>query len=152
MGDANLKKNGSVLLNLNMSGLDSLILCLVGVLHLKIQIHHSLQKKSLFFYRLRIHITLCLLLSLLSEIFSKQYNYRTIITMYSMLRNIFLDLLCRKKFSHSAGKMHSYEKIFPRLTEILVSYRRDLGQAVKLSAHMNRTFLLVKISIMAGSR
>ena len=34
MGDTNLKKNGSLLLYLNTWGLDTLILCLVGVLHL----------------------------------------------------------------------------------------------------------------------
>ena len=48
IGDINLKKNGAVLLYLNMSGLDSLILCLVGVLHLEIQIHHSLCKNCYF--------------------------------------------------------------------------------------------------------
>ena len=41
MGDTNLKKNGSVLLYLNMSRLDSVILCLLRVLHLEIQIHHG---------------------------------------------------------------------------------------------------------------
>ena len=68
------------------------------------------------------------------------------------LRNTFLHLLHRKKLSHSFVEMRSYEKIFPRLTQISVSWRWDLGQAGKLSAHMNWTFLLVKISIMAGSR
>ena len=34
MGDTNLKKNDSVLLYLNISGLDALILYLVGVPHL----------------------------------------------------------------------------------------------------------------------
>ena len=43
------------------------------------------------------------------------------------LRNAFFHLLHRKIWSHSAGKMRSYEKIFPGLTEILVSYRQDLG-------------------------
>ena len=43
------------------------------------------------------------------------------------LRNTFLHLLHRKKLSHLAGKMRSYEKIFPRLTEISVSCRRDLS-------------------------
>ena len=62
IGGINLKKNGAVLLYLNMSGLDSLILCLVGVLHLEIQIYYSLYKKSLFFYRLRIRIKLLCLL------------------------------------------------------------------------------------------
>lgn len=33
-GDTNIKKNGSVLLYLNTSGLDNIILCLVGALHL----------------------------------------------------------------------------------------------------------------------
>ena len=44
-----------------------------------------------------------------------------IITVYRMLRNTFLNLLHRKKLSHSAGKMRSYEKIFPRITETSVS-------------------------------
>ena len=43
------------------------------------------------------------------------------------LRNTFLHLLHRKKLSHLAGKMRSYKKIFPRLTEISVSCRRDLS-------------------------
>ena len=68
------------------------------------------------------------------------------------LRNTLLHLIHRKKLSHSVGKIRSYEKIFPRLTEISVSCRRDLGLAGKLSAHMNWNLLLVKITIMAGSR
>ena len=46
MGDTNLKKNDSVLLYLNMSGLDRLILYLEGVLHLEIQIHYCLWTKN----------------------------------------------------------------------------------------------------------
>ena len=42
MGDTNLKKNNSVFLYLNMSGLDSLVLCVGGILDLEIQIHHNL--------------------------------------------------------------------------------------------------------------
>ena len=61
------------------------------------------------------------------EIFSKYNNYRIIITMYRILNSIFLRLLHSKKISHSAGKMHSYKKIFPHLVDISVSYRRDLG-------------------------
>ena len=41
MGDINLKKNGLVLLYLNISGLGILILCLVGVLSLEIQRQHK---------------------------------------------------------------------------------------------------------------
>ena len=48
MGDINLKRKDSVLLYLNISGFDTLILCFVGVLHLlhirrqhKIQIQHK---------------------------------------------------------------------------------------------------------------
>ena len=42
MRDTKLKKNGSVLLHLNISGLDILILCLVGVVHLlEIQRQHK---------------------------------------------------------------------------------------------------------------
>ena len=41
MGDINVNKNGLVLLYLNISGLGILILCLVGVLYLKIQRQHK---------------------------------------------------------------------------------------------------------------
>ena len=53
--------------------------------------------------------------------------------------------------SYSAGKRYSNEKIFLCLTEILVNWRPDFWLVGKLSAHMNWTFLLVKIRTMVES-
>ena len=53
--------------------------------------------------------------------------------------------------SYSAGKRSSNEKIFLCLTEILVNWRPDFWLVGKLSAHMNWTFLLVKIRTMVES-
>ena len=52
----------------------------------------------------------------------------------------FLHLHRRKKLSHSARKMHSFEKIFPCLTKISVKCWRELGWGVKLSANLNLIF------------
>ena len=57
----------------------------------------------------------------------------------------FLYLLRRKKWSYSAGKMYSYELLFPRLTEILVRKPRLSGETF-IPYELN--FLFVKARIM----
>ena len=119
--DTNLKKNWSVLLYLNTLGLDTLILCLVGVsLMLEIQKQHkTFIMPSVLTSTQKNNCLRFLINRIIIELLLKCIEW---------LRNIFLHLLCRENvLSHSAVKMHSYEKIFPRLTEILVSFRRDVS-------------------------
>ena len=95
-----------------------LMLCLMGVLQLlRTQRQH---KTFVFFTNIKAKNN-CLKF-LVNRIITE-----LLLQCIEWLRNTFLHLLHRKKLSHSAGKMRSYEKIFPRLTEILVSCWRDLG-------------------------
>ena len=120
-----------------------LILCLMGVLQLlDTQRQHKAFMSSLLKPRQKNSCLKFLVNRIIKELLLQCIEW---------LRNTFLHLFHRKKLSHSAGKMCSYEKIFPRLTEISVSCRRYLGWAGN-SAHMNWNLLLVKISTMARSR
>ena len=140
-----MKKNGSVLLHLNIWRLDTLILCLVGVLNLsEIQRQHkTFIMPSLLTSRQKNYCLRFLVNRLIIELLLQCIKW---------LHNSFFAsaswFVGKNDLNHS-GKCN--QKIFPRLTEISVSFRRSLGYAGKLSAYMNWTFLLVKISIMARS-
>ena len=118
MGVINLKKTGSFLLYLNISGLDSHFMfdgSSTTIRYLK-----TTENFYVFFTKTKLKNN-CLSF-LVNRIITE-----LLLQCIEWLRNTFLHLLQRKKLSRSVGKMRSYQKIFPRLTKISLSCRWDLG-------------------------
>ena len=95
-----------------------LILCLVGVICL---LDTQRQHKTFISSLLTSREKNCL------KFFVSRIIIELLLQCTEWLRNTFLHLLHRKKLSHSAGKMRSYEKIFPCLTEISIR-RGNIGE------------------------
>ena len=117
MGDINLKKNGSVLLYLNISRFDSHFMFDGS----STTIRYSKKTKNFYIFFTKTKAKTNCLKFLVNRIITELLSQ-----CIELLRITFLHLLHRKKLSHSAGKMRACEKIFPLLTEISVSCRRNL--------------------------
>ena len=108
------EKNGSVWLYLNIPKLDTLILCLVGVLHLL-----EIQRQDKTF-------TMLSLLRSCLRFLVNRISIKLSLQCIKWLCNIFLHLPRRKKLSHSARIWVSFKGLFiweklPRLGEKIIS-------------------------------
>ena len=116
MDDTDFKKNGSVLLYLNIPRADTYILCLVGVLHL---LNTKRQHKTFMSWLLTSRQkNNCL------KFLANRKIIKLLLQCIELLRNLFCTCFVGKNYLTQQGNAN--EKLFPWLTEISVICRQVL--------------------------